>query len=72
VREPALDDGRDLRYLDDTKMGKVYVLRGEEPAAGVPGFADLGPDAGTPLGVQAFGASTAKRRAMQVRNLLMD
>src|SRR5262245_17322631 len=34
----ALDDGNDLRYLDDTKMGKLYLIRGD--VAAVPGLSD--------------------------------
>src|SRR5438132_12124692 len=43
----VLDDGTDLRYRDDKRMGKVHVLGPGEDLSGVHGFADLGPDAGT-------------------------
>ena len=34
----------ELRYLDPTRMGKIYLAPAAEPA-GVPGIAELGPDA---------------------------
>lgn len=69
----SLDDGRDLRYLDDTKMGKVYLLRPGDSPVIVPGFADLGPDAGTlTWDAETFAAAVRARRGAQVRNLLLD
>ena len=66
----ALDDGLELRYRDDTRMGKVYVLQGEAPEALVPGFAEIGPDA--PRISQAEFLERARRRGGEVRNLLQD
>src|SRR5207245_9776669 len=43
----VLDDGNDLRYRDDKRMGKVHVLEEGDDLGDVHGFADLGPDAGT-------------------------
>ena len=67
-----LDDGTALRYRDDKRMGKVYVLQGERIEDAVPGFADLGPDAGTLDWTGAEFARRARRRGGEVRNLLMD
>lgn len=68
-----LDDGRDLRYLDDTKMGKVYLLRGSSPDSVVPGYGGLGPEAGALTWDEAaFAREAAAHRATQVRNLLLD
>ncbi|MGH2500633.1 MAG: Fpg/Nei family DNA glycosylase, partial [Candidatus Limnocylindria bacterium] len=64
----SLDDARDLRYRDDTRMGKVYLLRGERPEDAVPGFAALGPE---PADLEGF-ADRARRRGGDVRNMLMD
>lgn len=65
----ALDDGRALRYRDDTRMGKVYLLEGAGPET-VPGYADLGPDA---FGIEPEDlVRRAKARGGDVRNLLMD
>ncbi|CAN5213555.1 DNA-formamidopyrimidine glycosylase [soil metagenome] len=65
----ALDDGRELRYRDDTRMGKVYLLEGEAPAA-APGFSDVGPDAVSIA--EADFTARARRRGGEVRNLLQD
>lgn len=64
----ALDDGSELRYRDDVRMGKVYVLEREDPLKVVPGLADLGPNASDLSGFLA----RAKKRGGEVRNLLMD
>lgn len=66
----ALDDGMELRYRDETRMGKVYVLQGGRPEAAVPGFAEIGPDA--PRISQADFLERARRRGGEVRNLLQD
>src|SRR5438309_4987179 len=42
----VLDDGKDLRYRDDKRMGKVHVLDEGEGTTSVHGFDQLGPDAG--------------------------
>jgi len=66
----ALDDGTELRYRDDTRMGKVYVLQGEAPETAVPGFAEIGPDA--PRISQSEFLERARKRGGEVRNLLQD
>lgn len=66
----ALDDGQELRYRDDTRMGKVYILQGEAPEAAVPGFAETAPDA--PRISQAEFLERARQRGGEVRNLLQD
>ena len=55
-----LDDGNDLRYRDDKRMGKVHVVGLDDDPHDIHGFADLGPDAivfelaGTPEEVDSF------------------
>lgn len=66
----ALDDGLELRYRDDTRMGKVYLLQGESPEVAVPGFADIGPDAREIAPADFVGR--ARARGGDVRNLLQD
>ncbi len=44
---PPDDRAIELRYLDPTRMGKLYVAPAGD-AGGVPGVADLGPDADDP------------------------
>ena len=68
----VLDDGTDLRYRDDKRMGKVHVLEPGEDLSGVHGLADLGPDAGTLAWTVAEFAERAKATRRELRNLLMD
>src|SRR5882762_10950279 len=42
----VLDNGKDLRYRDDKRMGKVYVLDDGEGTSSIHGFDELGPEAG--------------------------
>jgi formamidopyrimidine-DNA glycosylase len=65
-------DTIDLRYRDDTRMGKVYLLLpGADPSA-VPGFADQGEEAGTLAWTADDFAKRAKATRRELRNLLMD
>ena len=69
----ALDfaEGVELQYLDDKRMGKVYVARtGDE--AKIPVYSTMGLDLLSPAFTRAaFGAAMARRRD-QVRPFLMD
>jgi formamidopyrimidine-DNA glycosylase len=68
----VLDDGGDLRYRDEKRMGKVHVLDGSEDLRDVHGFAQLGPDAGEmPWDQREFG-QRARATRRELRNLLMD
>lgn len=67
--EVALDDGKALRYRDDTRMGKVYLLDGIGPDT-VPGMSELGPDAFEIAPDELV--RRARARGGDVRNLLMD
>jgi len=64
----ALDDGSELRYRDDVRMGKLYLLESADPEAAVPGYAEVGPGADDLSGF----AERARARGGEVRNLLMD
>lgn len=67
----TLDDGRELHYVDDTRMGKVWLVDAAGEAQ-VPGFGDLGVDVlGAGFTRVAFRA-LARRRKDQVRAFLMD
>lgn len=61
-----------LRYRDDKQMGKVYLLRGEDPAKAVPGFADLGPEADPGTFDDEDFIRRGRKRQYEVRNLLLD
>lgn len=62
----------DLRYRDDTRMGKVYLLPAGAPDTQVPQYSEQGDEAGT-LGWTADEfARRAKATRRELRNLLMD
>ena len=62
----------DLRYRDDTRMGKVYLLQPGASDAQVPGFAGQGDEAGTLAWTADDFAKRAKATRRELRNLLMD
>jgi formamidopyrimidine-DNA glycosylase len=67
-----LKDARDLRYRDDTRMGKVYLLEPGATTASVPAFDAQGPEAGAlPWNADEF-ARRAKASRRELRNLLMN
>jgi len=61
----------ELQYLDEKRMGKVYVARAEDERQ-IPVYGQLGLDLTSPAFTRAaFGAAIARRRD-QVRAFLMD
>lgn len=67
----GFENGRELRYDDDTRMGKIYVATGVQ-AKTIPGFGDLGVDLLSPaFTLDHFRQVCAKRRD-QVRQFLLD
>jgi formamidopyrimidine-DNA glycosylase len=67
----VLDDGAQLHYVDDKRMGKVYVARTTDEQQ-IPIYGQLGLDVLSPAFTrQAFGRLIGKRRD-QVRMFLMD
>ena len=67
----ALEDGRELRYLDDVQMGKVYLIaRGDW--ARVPGLAKIGLDVLGPAFTRDAFRAIAKKRRDQAKVFLMD
>jgi formamidopyrimidine-DNA glycosylase len=67
----AFDDGSELRYLDDKRMGKVYVARVADEAS-IPVYAKLGVDLLSPAFTRERFQTLARRRRDQVRMFLMD
>ncbi len=65
----ALSNGRELRYVDQRLMGKIYVVPGDR-LGDVPQFAEMGPDA---LGVseEEFNERIMKFRG-QIKNMLVN
>jgi len=62
----------DLRYRDDTRMGKVYLLVSGAKDADVPGYAEQGVEAGALAWSADEFAKRAKGTRRELRNLLMD
>jgi formamidopyrimidine-DNA glycosylase len=68
----ALDlGGRELRFIDDKRMGKAYLIRHGDDAQ-VPGLATLGVDVMTPAFTLEHFRSIAAKRRDQVRAFVMD
>jgi formamidopyrimidine-DNA glycosylase len=68
---PAADDAMEVRYLDPTRMGKLYLAPTGE-LAGVPGLAELGPDADDPdLTLEAWMARI-RRHPGELKGLLRN
>jgi formamidopyrimidine-DNA glycosylase len=67
----VFDDGSELQYVDDKRMGKVYVATAGDEAS-IPVYGKLGLALLSPAYTrEAFGKAIAKRRD-QVRMFLMD
>jgi formamidopyrimidine-DNA glycosylase len=68
----TFDNGIDLRYRDDTRMGKVYLLATSASDSDVPGFSEQGVEAGALAWSADEFAKRAKATRRELRNLLMD
>lgn len=68
----TLDDGTDLRYRDEKRMGRVHLLEGVRPEEAIPALAEAGPDAGALPWDEVELAARIRARRSEVRNLLMD
>ena len=67
----ALAGGNELHYIDDKRMGKVYIARAADETQ-IPVYGQLGTDVMSPAFTrEAFGAILRKRRD-QTRMFLMD
>jgi len=66
-----LENGIELQYSDETRMGKIYVAKAQHLAE-IPGFRDLGVDLLSPdFTLDRFRTLACKRRE-QVRQFLLD
>ena len=66
----ALEDGREVRYVDERLMGKAYLVAAGELAR-VPQWAEMGPDALDPaLTAEAFRGRLRRYRG-QIKNVLL-
>jgi formamidopyrimidine-DNA glycosylase len=68
---PPDDRELELRYLDPTRMGKLYVAPAGD-ARGVPGIADLGPDADDPALTLDAWQARIKRHPGELKPLLRN
>lgn len=68
----TFEDAVDLRYRDDTRMGKVYLLAPGAPDSDVPQLGDQGADAGALAWTADEFARRARSTRRELRNLLMD
>lgn len=68
----TFEGDRDLRYRDDTRMGKVYLLGPGDDDRAVPQLAEQGAEAGTLAWTADEFAKRAKATRRELRNLLMD
>jgi formamidopyrimidine-DNA glycosylase len=67
----TFDDAPELQYLDEKRMGKVYVAAADDEAK-IPVYGQLGLDVMSPAFTrEAFGKAAARRRD-QVRAFVMD
>ena len=67
----SLASGAELQYLDDKRMGKVYLARtGDEPT--IPIYGQLGIDVISPAFTHEAFAGLLRKRRDQVRMFLMD
>ncbi|HEY4187117.1 MAG TPA: DNA-formamidopyrimidine glycosylase family protein [Polyangia bacterium] len=67
----VFDDGTELRYLDDKRMGKVYVVRQADEGQ-IPVYGELGVDLLSPAFDRERFLKLARGRRDQVRPFLMD
>ena len=65
-------EATDLRYRDDTRMGKVYLLDAVAKDTDIPGYAEQGVEAGSLAWSADEFARRAKATRRELRNLLMD
>lgn len=67
-----LADGSSLRYFDERRMGRAYLVREDEMQAKVPRWAEMGPDLMDPaLTADAFAARLKTMRA-QIKTVITN
>jgi formamidopyrimidine-DNA glycosylase len=66
-----LEGATELQYIDDKRMGKVYVARAEDEGQ-IPVYGRLGLDVLSPAFTREAFAALARKRRDQVRVFLMD
>jgi formamidopyrimidine-DNA glycosylase len=68
----TLDDGKQVRYFDERRMGRTYVAREQEFADKLPRWTEMGPDVmDVALTEDAFVALMLKQRGM-IKNVITN
>lgn len=67
----GLSDGRELRYVDERYMGKIYLVR-EDALDDVPQIGEMGPDALDPALTEDVFLERLRRYRGQVKNVLVN
>ncbi len=68
---PDTSSAVELRYLDPTRMGKIYLAPAADPS-GVPGIAELGPDADDPALTMETWQARIRRHPGELKALLRN
>ena len=67
-----MDNDYDLRYFDERRMGRAYIVRDEEFAEKVPRWSEMGPDVMSPnLTEEEFVRLISKNRGM-IKNIVTN
>ncbi len=66
----ALENGMEIRYSDDTSMGRIYLLDNEKALSSVPKFVKLGTEALDPMLSAGKFSSLAKHFDWEIKKVL--
>jgi formamidopyrimidine-DNA glycosylase len=67
----GLDDGRELRYVDQRVMGRVYLVEADQIEA-VPQFAEMGPDVLSPALTEEVFRERLRKYTGQIKSVLVN
>jgi len=67
-----LVDGDDLRYFDERRMGRAYLVRREELAAKIPRWAEMGPDLMDPALTEDGFVARLKAMRAQIKSVITN
>jgi formamidopyrimidine-DNA glycosylase len=67
----ALDDGRELRYVDQRLMGRVYLVPADQVES-VPQFAEMGPDVLSPALTEEAFRDRLRKYSGQIKSVLVN
>jgi len=67
----GLDDGRELRYVDQRLMGRVYLIQADQLES-VPQFAEMGPDVLSPSLTEEVFRDRLRKYTGQIKSVLVN